>query len=93
MGFLARLLLPRKVRRARHPGRTAKRAVTPKLVKKVRRALHPIDNAKYSAERSIATSLRSGKEKRKAPINPVYMHGNCSVRHRTAEAAARCRNG
>lgn len=89
MGFLSRLLVPRSVRRAMHPGRAVKRAVTPKAVKRARRAMHPIDNAKYSVERSIATSLRSGKRKGKAP---VYTHGNCPVRHRTPEAAARCRN-
>jgi hypothetical protein len=42
MGFLSRLLVPRSVRRATHPVRTAKRAVTPKAVKKVQRSLHPI---------------------------------------------------
>jgi hypothetical protein len=51
--------------------------------------MHPVDNAKYSVERSIATSLRSGRNRRKAP---VYRHGNCPVRHRTPEAAARCPN-
>lgn len=89
MGFLTRLLVPRSVRRAMHPGRAVKRAVTPKVVKKARRAMHPIDNAKYSIERSIATSLRSGGKRTKAP---VYRHGNCPVQHRSAEAAARCRN-
>ncbi len=91
MGFLTRLL-PRSVRRAMHPGRAGERAVTPKVVKKARRAFHPIGRAKGSARRSMATSLRSGRKKRKAPVTPVYMHGKCPVRHRTAEAAARCRN-
>jgi hypothetical protein len=89
MGFFSRLLVPRGVRRAMHPGRAVKRAVTPKTVKKMRRAMHPIDNAKYSVERSIATTLRSAPSKGKAP---VYTHGSCPVRHRTPEAAARCRN-
>lgn len=89
MGFLSRLLIPRSVRRAAHPGRAVKRAITPKAVKKARRALHPIDNIKYSAERSIATSLRSGRKKRPAP---AYRHGSCPVRHRSPEAAARCPN-
>lgn len=82
--------MPRSVRRAVHPGRAVKRAVTPKAVKKARRAMHPIDNAKYSVERSIATSLRSGRKRKGRP--PVYRHGNCLVNHRTPEAAARCRN-
>ncbi|MHB1430619.1 MAG: hypothetical protein ACYCVZ_00665 [Streptosporangiaceae bacterium] len=89
MGFFTRLLIPRGVRRAAHPGRAVKRAMTPRAVKKARRALHPVSNAKYAAERSTATSLRSGRKK---PAGKVYRHGNCPVRHRTAEAAARCRN-
>jgi len=91
MGFFSRLLIPRSVRRAAHPGRAVKRAVTPKAVKKARRALHPIDNAVYGVERSVATSIRSGGKRRKGKA-PVYRHGNCAVSHRTPEAAARCRN-
>jgi hypothetical protein len=34
--------------------------------------------------------LRSGRKKSKA--TKVWVHGNCPVRHRSAEAAARCRN-
>jgi hypothetical protein len=90
MGFWSRLLVPRGVRRAMHPGRAVKRAVTPKVVKRARRAMHPIDNLQYSVERSIATSLRSGR--RKKGRSRVYRHGSCPVNHRTAEAAARCRN-
>lgn len=88
MGFFSRLLVPRGVRRAMHPGRTVKRAVTPKAVKKASRAMHPIDNTVYTMQRSVARSIRSGR-KGKAR---VYRHGNCPVKHRTPEAAARCRN-
>lgn len=90
MGFFTRLFVPRGVRRAMHPGRAVKRAVTPKSIKKARRAFSPIDNMQYAAERSIATSLRSGG-KRKGR-SAVYRHGNCPVNHRTPEAATRCRN-
>jgi len=90
MGLFTRLLAPRGVRRAIHPGRAVKRAVTPKPIKRAQRALNPIDNMRYSIERSIATSLRSGL--RKKGISRVYRHGNCPVNHRTPEAAARCRN-
>jgi hypothetical protein len=92
VGFFSRLLIPRGVRRAVHPGRAVKRAITPKPIKKARRALHPIDNAKYSVERSIATSLRSGRKKRRRRRSAVFRHGSCPVNHRTPEAAARCRN-
>lgn len=71
-----------------HPGRAVKRAVTPKVVKKASRAMHPIDNAAYSVQRSVATNIRSGR-KRKATVS---RHGSCPVNHRSAEAAARCKN-
>jgi hypothetical protein len=88
MGFFSRLLVPRSVRRAVHPGRAVKRAVTPKPIKKARRALHPVDNAVYGVQRSIATSIRSGRKRK----SRVWRHGNCPVKHRSAEAAAKCRN-
>lgn len=91
MGFLSRLLVPRGVRRAMHPVRTARSAVTPRSVKKVRRALSPVDSAKYGIERSVVTSLRSGSRK-SARGSAIYQHGSCPTRHRTAEAAARCKN-
>jgi hypothetical protein len=91
VGFFSRLFVPRSVRRAAHPGRAVKRAVTPKTVKKARRALHPVDNAVYGMQRSVATSIRSGRKRRKGRA-PVYRHGNCPINHRTPEAAARCRN-
>ena len=88
MGFFSRLFIPRSVRRAAHPGRAVKRAVTPKVVKKASRAMHPIDNAAYSVQRSVATTIRSGRKHK----TPVFRHGSCPVRHRSAEAAARCKN-
>jgi hypothetical protein len=88
VGFFSRLFVPRSVRRAMHPGRAVKRAVTPKPIKKARRAMHPVDNAMYSMQRSVATSIRSGR-KGKAK---VWHHGSCPVNHRSPEAAARCRN-
>jgi hypothetical protein len=88
MGFFSRLLVPRGLRRAMHPGRAVKRAVTPKVVKKARRAMHPVDNAVYSVQRSVATSIRSGRK----PKARVYRHGSCPVKHRSPEAAAKCRN-
>jgi hypothetical protein len=96
MGFVPRLLVPRSVRRAMHPVRTVKRAATPKIVSKAERAMHPVDNAIYSAERSAVTSLRSGRKKRakagRSGRAPAYRHGSCPVAHRTAQAAAKCRN-
>lgn len=81
MGFLSRLLIPRGMRRAAHPGRAVERAVTPKAIKRASRAMHPLSNAVYGVERSVNTKSRS----------PVYHHGTCSVNHRSQEAAAKCR--
>jgi hypothetical protein len=84
MGFFSRVFVPRSVRRAVHPGRGVRRAVTPKAVKRLQRATHPIDNAFYSWQRSLNTKSR--------PRGAAYRHGNCPVKHRTPEAAERCRN-
>jgi hypothetical protein len=101
MGFLSRLFIPRKVRRALHPIRSAKRAVrkavVPKSVRRVTYAAsqiaNPISAVKYHAiERPLTTALRSGSKKRSAAPAPVYRHGKCPVKHRGPEAAKRCRN-
>ena len=83
MGFLTRLLIPRSVRRAVHPTRAVKRALTPTSVKRARRVPHPHDNAAYG----VARSLNTKKPQRK----PFYRHETCTIRHRTPEAAAKCR--
>ena len=83
MGFLTLLLIPRSLRRAAHPTRTVKSALTPKSVKRARRVLHPVDNATYAVTRSLNTTRR--------PRTPHYRHGTCTVRHRSPEAAAKCR--
>ena len=74
--------------------RTVKRAATPKAVKTATWAMHPLDNAIYGVERSVATSLRSGRKRkqRRKGRAPVYRHGICPVAHRTPEAAAKWRN-
>ena len=69
-----------------HPGPAVKRVVTPKVVKRACRALHPIDNGVYGVQRSVATSLRSGRTARA----PVWHHGNCPINHRCADTAKRC---
>lgn len=59
MGLLGRLFVPRTVRRAAHPIRTAKRAATPRVVKQAQHAMHPIDNAIYEVERSLRGKHRN----------------------------------
>lgn len=94
MGFLSRTFIPRGVRKAAHPVRTvkssAKKAVTPKSVKKVQRALNPLDSLQYGLERKATTAIRSGGKT--SGGTPVYRHGSCPVKHRSAEAAVKCRN-
>ncbi len=58
MGMLTRMLIPRGVRRAVHPARAVRRAVTPRTVRQVRRSLNPIDNAVYGVQRSLNTKPR-----------------------------------
>jgi hypothetical protein len=86
VGFLSRLFVPRGIRRAMHPVRSVKRAVTPKAIKKARRAVHPLDNAAYAVTRSLNTKPRPRRK------TPAYNHGSCSINHRTLAAAAKCRN-
>lgn len=94
MGFLSRTFIPRSVRKAAHPVRTAKssatRAVTPKSVYKAQRLLNPIDSIQYGIERQVTTAIRSGSKQKSSAA--VYRHGSCPVKHRTPEAAAKCRN-
>jgi hypothetical protein len=50
----------------------------------------------YGLERSLTTKPRKRRSStststRKAKT-PVFDHGSCSVNHRTAAAAAKCRN-
>lgn len=95
MGLFARLLAARGLRRAGRPGRTAQRGATagrgatPKSIKKPRQVVQPADHAVYSIERSITTWMR-GKKKRKTTTE--WRHGKCPVKHRSREAATRCRN-
>jgi hypothetical protein len=69
MGFFSRMFVPRSVRRAMHPGRAVKRAVTPKSVKRARRAMHPIDNAVYGVQRTLNTKSAQRSK------SPAYHHG------------------
>lgn len=85
MGLLSRVLVPRSVRRAAHPVRTVKRKATPKSVKRIRRAAHPVSNATYSVTRSLNSKPRRRQR------SGAYRHGTCPVRHKTQEAAAKCR--
>ena len=95
MGFFSRLLIPRGARRAVHPVRAVTRAVTPRPIKKARRAMHPLRNLIYSFERSLTTTPRGNPGRSRSSPTPraqVFNHGTCPVNHRSAAAAAKCRN-
>jgi hypothetical protein len=56
---------PRSVRRAMHPVRTAKRAVTPRPIRQVNRAVYTITNPLGAAENKlIGAALGSGRRRR-----------------------------
>lgn len=59
MGFVTRAVVPRSVRRAAHPVRTAKSTITPRPVKQARRVLNPVESTVYSAQRALNTRSRS----------------------------------
>jgi hypothetical protein len=71
MGFGRRLMrktvrraTPRSVRRAMHPVRTAKRAVTPRPLRQVSRAVYTITNPLGAAENKlIGAALGSGRQR------------------------------
>jgi hypothetical protein len=48
--------------------------------------MSPLDNAAYTLTRSLNT--KPARRRRAA----AYKHGTCPVNHRTAAAAAKCRN-
>jgi hypothetical protein len=69
-----------------HPDGAAERAVIPSSSNVVSHAAPPASSAGNGVERSPETG--------KAPANgqpDVYHHGTCTVNHRSAEAAAKCR--
>lgn len=84
MGFISRMLVPRGIRRAVHPVRTTKSALTPKSIKQLRRAASPFDSMRYDAERRLTTKRRSRAR--------TFAHGRCPVGQRTTAAASKCRN-
>lgn len=100
MGFISRRVVPRSVRRAANPVGSAKRvvrnAVVPKPVRDATYLAHelanPVSSAAYHlVEKPIVSELRGGAKGSGEP-KTVYRHGDCPVKHRTPEAAQRCRN-
>ena len=68
MGIFFRLLAPKpvtRIRRATHPVRVVKRAVTPAPIRKVKRAawgvVHPIERTEQAVENAIVRSVKGGE--------------------------------
>ena len=70
MGFITRAVVPRSVRRAAHPVRTARRAATPRSVKSAQRMLHPVDNLVYTATRGPRHRRRSTRTAARTTYQP-----------------------
>lgn len=98
MGFITRAIVPRSVRRAAHPVRAVRRAVTPNVVKSVSRSVsvirNPVSAGAYSMEKSVRKIFRkAGSTGSGGSDGSVYNHGDCSVNHRTYDAAVICGGG
>ena len=84
MGFLTRLLIPRSVSAAPCTRREPSSAPS-----RPRASSGPDEYLTRSTTQSygVARSLNTKKPQRK----PFYRHETCTIRHRTPEAAAKCR--
>lgn len=75
MGFgrrLVRRATPRSVRRAMHPVRTAKRAITPRPVRQLSRAVYTVTNPLGAAENAlIGAALGGGRSRRRRSPSPT----------------------
>ena len=86
MGFFSRLPIPRGMRRAAHTEPAVTQAAAPEAVEVANGALHPASNG-HPVQASAATIPAGANGK-----DGVFRHGDCPVNHRSAEAAAKCRN-
>jgi hypothetical protein len=87
MGFFSRLPVPRGMRRAMHPGQAATPAAAPEAVEVAHHAPRAADNG-HSVRHPMATTAQAEANGKAG----VWRHGDCPVNHRSAEAAAKCRN-
>jgi hypothetical protein len=88
MGFLSRVLGPRKRRRARPAARRAAGMVRGTKNTKRSRQGTPLRTAVQRFTRTLTRNSRSLDGKK---LVAVYHHGTCTVNHRSRKAASRCR--
>ena len=87
MGFFSRLPVPRGMRRATHPEPAAAQAVAPEAVEVAQPAAQAASNGHPVQHSPVATMQAEANGNA-----GVFRHGDCPVNHRSAEAAAKCRN-
>jgi hypothetical protein len=87
MGFFSRLPVPRVMRRAAHTEHAATQAAAPEAVEVANGAPRAASNG-HSAPASAAATIESAANGQAG----VWHHDDCKVNHRSAEAAAKCRN-
>jgi hypothetical protein len=87
MGFFSRLPIPRGMRRATHPEHAVTQAAAPEAVELANGAPHPAVGAAHVMPSPAATIEPTANGS-----TGVWHHDNCKVNHRSAEAAAKCRN-
>jgi hypothetical protein len=83
MGFFSRLPVPRGMRRAARPAP----AVAPEAVEVAQHAPQAASNG-HPVQHSAAATIQAEANGNAG----VFRHGDCPVNHRSAEAAAKCRN-
>jgi hypothetical protein len=88
MGFFSRLPVPRGMRRATHPEQAVAQAAVPEAVEVANGALHPAGGAAPVAQAPVAATIESAANGSAG----VWHHDDCKIKHRSPEAAAKCRN-
>ena len=87
MGFLSRLPIPRGMRRSTQPEHAVAQAAAPEAVEVANGAPHAAAAAHVMPSSAAATIEPAANGSA-----GVWHHDNCKVNHRSAEAAAKCRN-
>ena len=88
MGFFSRLPIPRGMRRATQAERTVAQAAAPETVEVASGAPHPAGGAAHVMPSPATVTIEPAAN----GSTGVFHHDNCKVNHRSAEAAAKCRN-
>jgi len=87
MGFFSRLPVPRGRRRAAQPAQAAAEAAAPAAVEEAHHAPRAAANG-HAVQHAAAATIQAEANGN----GGAFRHGDCPVNHRSAEAAAKCRN-